>query len=126
MPDLTVPITDEEMHALRTLTPSLTTPEKMASELLGQSIQSGLDQLIDSLLESWVSLLSISDLETMEHTRRVTEFTVRLATRMVFSDRSLVHIRRGALLHDIGKLIKKVYEKYYTAKDYRGLKYYSF
>jgi hypothetical protein len=104
MPDLTVPITDEEMHALRTITPALTTPEKMAGDLLGQSIQGGLDQMIDSLLESWVSLLSIRDLETMEHTRRVTEFTVLLASRMGFSDRDLVHIRRGALLHDIGKL----------------------
>lgn len=104
MPDLTVPITDEEMHALRTITPALTTPETMAGDLLGQSIQGGLDQMIDSLLESWVSLLSIRDLETMEHTRRVTEFTVLLASRMGFSDRDLVHIRRGALLHDIGKL----------------------
>jgi putative nucleotidyltransferase with HDIG domain len=41
---------------------------------------------------------------TEEHTHRVTELTVALAKRLGFTDAELGHIRRGALLHDIGKM----------------------
>jgi response regulator RpfG family c-di-GMP phosphodiesterase len=104
MPDITITMTEWEMQELEAITPVSSTPEEKAGELLRWSTQGGLDRLIDSLLESWVSLLSIRDLETMEHTRRVTEYTVRLSARMGFPEHELVHIRRGALLHDIGKL----------------------
>ena len=48
--------------------------------------------------------MDIRDQETEGHTQRVTEMTVRLAEIMRISDEKIVHIRRGALLHDIGKL----------------------
>lgn len=89
---------------LRDLAPAGATPDQAAGDFLRWCIGGGMDHLIDSLLESWVSLLSIRDLETMEHTRRVTDYTGRLAARMGFSGRELVHVRRGALLHDMGKL----------------------
>jgi hypothetical protein len=104
MPEITIKLREREYNALLAMTPVSSTPEKAAGDLLRWSFQGGLDTLIDSLLESWVSLLSIRDLETMEHTRRVTDYTVRLAARMGFSGLDLIHIRRGALLHDIGKL----------------------
>jgi putative nucleotidyltransferase with HDIG domain len=44
------------------------------------------------------------DKETEGHTQRVTEITMRLAREMGIGDAELVHIRRGALLHDIGKM----------------------
>jgi putative nucleotidyltransferase with HDIG domain len=44
------------------------------------------------------------DNETEGHTQRVTEMTVRLAKRMGFGKQELVNVRRGALLHDIGKM----------------------
>src|SRR5260370_807866 len=48
--------------------------------------------------------LDLRDKETEGHSRRVTERTVRLAQAMGLGNAELVHIRRGALLHDIGKM----------------------
>jgi HD-GYP domain-containing protein (c-di-GMP phosphodiesterase class II) len=58
----------------------------------------------DATLEGWVHALDLRDNETEGHTQRVTEATVRLARNMGFSAAELVHVRRGALLHDIGKM----------------------
>jgi PAS domain S-box-containing protein len=58
----------------------------------------------DNTLEGWVRTLALRDMETEGHTQRVTTNTLRLAMSMGIPDTSLVHIRRGALLHDIGKL----------------------
>ncbi len=58
----------------------------------------------DSTLEGWSRALDLRDEETEGHSRRVTEMAVRLARAMGMSDEDLAHIRRGALLHDIGKM----------------------
>ncbi len=58
----------------------------------------------DTTIEGWARALELRDKETEGHTRRVTDMTVRLARVMGLGDESLVHIRRGALLHDIGKM----------------------
>ncbi len=58
----------------------------------------------DSTLEGWSRALDLRDKETQGHTDRVTEMTVRLARRMGFEENELSNIRRGALLHDIGKM----------------------
>ena len=49
--------------------------------------------------------MDLRDRETEGHTQRVTKFTLKLAeaTEML-NQEELVHIRRGALLHDMGKL----------------------
>src|SRR5574340_1080958 len=44
------------------------------------------------------------DRETEGHTQRVTKMTIELARSFGLSGDVLVHVRRGALLHDIGKL----------------------
>jgi HD-GYP domain-containing protein (c-di-GMP phosphodiesterase class II) len=44
------------------------------------------------------------DKETEGHSTRVTEMTVQLASIMAVMDIELEHIRRGALLHDMGKM----------------------
>jgi HD-GYP domain-containing protein (c-di-GMP phosphodiesterase class II) len=48
--------------------------------------------------------LELRDHETEGHTRRTTELTIRLAQAMGIKDNDIVHIYRGALLHDIGKM----------------------
>jgi PAS domain S-box-containing protein len=58
----------------------------------------------DTTLEGWSKALDLRDKETEGHTQRVTEMTLRLAKAMGMSEFELVHIRRGALLHDIGKM----------------------
>jgi PAS domain S-box-containing protein/putative nucleotidyltransferase with HDIG domain len=58
----------------------------------------------DATIEGWSHALDLRDKETEGHTLRVTETTLRLARDMGFSGEELIHIRRGALLHDIGKM----------------------
>lgn len=58
----------------------------------------------EATLEGWTRALDLRDRETEGHSRRVTDLTVRLARLMGVSEADCVHIRRGALLHDIGKM----------------------
>jgi PAS domain S-box-containing protein/putative nucleotidyltransferase with HDIG domain len=58
----------------------------------------------ETTLEGWSRALDLRDKETEGHTQRVTHLTIRLAREMNMSDEELVHARRGALLHDIGKM----------------------
>ncbi|MBZ5587185.1 MAG: PAS domain S-box protein [Acidobacteriia bacterium] len=58
----------------------------------------------DRTLEGWSKALELRDRETHGHTARVLELTVRLAREMGVPTEDLVHVRRGALLHDIGKM----------------------
>lgn len=55
-------------------------------------------------LEGWTAALDLRDNETRGHSSRVVLYTVRLARAMGIQESEIVHIRRGALLHDIGKL----------------------
>lgn len=58
----------------------------------------------DITLEGWVRALDLRDKETQDHTQRVVDLTLRLARAAGISEASLQHVRRGALLHDIGKI----------------------
>lgn len=58
----------------------------------------------DTTIEGWANALSLRDQETREHTARVTEHTLRLARHAGLTEAELVHVKRGALLHDIGKM----------------------
>ncbi|NOY98416.1 MAG: GAF domain-containing protein [Chloroflexi bacterium] len=58
----------------------------------------------DATLEGWGRALDLRDKETEGHTQRVTEMALRLAHAMNVNKAGLAHIRRGALLHDIGKM----------------------
>lgn len=63
-----------------------------------------LEKAYQATLEGWVRALDLRDKETEGHTQRVTILTQRLARSMGVDEDALVHIRRGALLHDIGKM----------------------
>jgi PAS domain S-box-containing protein len=58
----------------------------------------------DATIEGWSRALDLRDRETEGHTQRVTELTKRLALALGIAEDDLVHIQRGALLHDIGKM----------------------
>ncbi|MCE1254277.1 MAG: HD domain-containing protein [Anaerolineae bacterium] len=63
-----------------------------------------LNQAYETTLEGWSHALDLRDKETEGHTQRVTTMTEQLARYMGMNENALVDIRRGALLHDIGKM----------------------
>ena len=80
----------------------VTAQERAMTDL--EATNRALTNAYDSTLEGWVRALDLRDRETEGHTRRVTKLTAELARRMGVPEEDLVHIRRGALLHDIGKI----------------------
>ena len=58
----------------------------------------------DATIEGLSRALDLRDKETKEHTSRVTEITLKLATRLGVKPSDLLHVRRGSMLHDIGKV----------------------
>jgi putative two-component system response regulator len=58
----------------------------------------------DATIEGWSRAMDLRDRETEGHTQRVTQLTLQLAGAFHIKGDNLVHIRRGALLHDMGKL----------------------
>lgn len=58
----------------------------------------------ESTILAFVSSLEYRDLNTQEHTVRVTELSVKLGKRLGMDEYELETVRRGSLLHDIGKI----------------------
>lgn len=58
----------------------------------------------DETIEGWSRAMDLRDKETEGHSQRVTELTLKLASDFGIPKQDLVHVRRGALLHDMGKL----------------------
>jgi HD-GYP domain-containing protein (c-di-GMP phosphodiesterase class II) len=58
----------------------------------------------DATIEGMSRALDLRDKETEGHTQRVTTLTVKLAQQIGVPETEIINIRRGALLHDIGKL----------------------
>ncbi|GAP14561.1 protein containg HD-GYP domain [Longilinea arvoryzae] len=69
-----------------------------------QSSNQELTAAYDSTIEGWSRALDLRDKETEGHTQRVTEMALHLARMMGMSEEDLVHVYRGSLLHDIGKM----------------------
>jgi len=69
-----------------------------------QRTNAELSQAYDAAIESWAQVLELSNRESAAHAHRVVDLTLQLARSMGVDEDSLVHYRRGALLHDVGKL----------------------
>ena len=63
-----------------------------------------LSEAYDETLAGWAAALDIRDHSTACHTRRVTEISVALGQALGIEGADLVQLRRGATLHDIGKM----------------------
>jgi putative two-component system response regulator len=102
---VTKPIDREELRVrVRSIT-RLNRYRKIVSDRVNLELTNQqLLEAYDATIEGWSRALDLRDKETEEHTLRVTEITLRLAREFGMSEEELVHIRRGALLHDIGKL----------------------
>ncbi len=69
-----------------------------------QNSNAELSMAYDNTLEGWASALELRDKETEGHTRRVSELATRLAQAMGVRENEILHMYRGSLLHDIGKM----------------------
>ncbi len=78
--------------------------ERKKAERALQDAHDHLREAYERTIEGWVRALDLRDRETEGHTKRVTELTLIVAATLGFSDEELSHIRRGALLHDMGKM----------------------
>ena len=58
----------------------------------------------DETIQGWSRAMDLRDQETEGHSQRVTDLTIKLAQAFRIPQEELLHIRRGALLHDMGKL----------------------
>jgi HD-GYP domain-containing protein (c-di-GMP phosphodiesterase class II) len=58
----------------------------------------------DETIQGWGNALNLKDDEVDEHSHRVVEMTLQIAKKMNLNEEMLAHIKRGALLHDIGKI----------------------
>jgi putative nucleotidyltransferase with HDIG domain len=58
----------------------------------------------DLTIQSWATAQELRGQESAGHTKRVTDLTIELARSMGFVEQELAHVRRGAMLHDIGKM----------------------
>ena len=63
-----------------------------------------LEMSYTATLHGWSRALELRDRETQGHSYRVTEKTVDIALRIGINVEKIIHIRHGALLHDIGKM----------------------
>lgn len=62
-----------------------------------------LQRMYDDVLTGWAHALELRNKETKGHTDRVTRLTLLMCAALGMPDEELPDIRRGALLHDIGK-----------------------
>lgn len=69
-----------------------------------QNTNTKLLEAYDATIEGWAYALDLKDGETENHSRRVTDLTLHIAKNMGVGSESLTNIKRGALLHDIGKM----------------------
>ncbi|MGB8952502.1 MAG: HD domain-containing phosphohydrolase [Candidatus Aminicenantales bacterium] len=64
-----------------------------------------LEEIYDTTLENLMTALDLRDVETFGHSRTVAKYSQVLAKILGIKDKErLDHIRKGALLHDIGKI----------------------
>lgn len=88
----------DELELLRVLA------EQAALAISNARLFSELSEAYTATLQGWARAVDLRDHDTAAHSFRVTEMTVRLAQAMGIAEPELTHIRRGALLHDVGKL----------------------
>jgi PAS domain S-box-containing protein len=78
--------------------------ERKRAEQQIQTLNAELLLAYDETLEGWARALDLRDNNTEDHSIRVMDLTMDLARALGIAEQDLIHVRRGALLHDIGKM----------------------
>jgi putative nucleotidyltransferase with HDIG domain len=76
--------------------------EHLLQQLRAKNLE--LSDAYDRTIFGWSRVLEMRNREVKDHSRRVTVLALRLARKLNVPEEDLDHIRRGALLHDIGKM----------------------
>ncbi len=79
----------------------------MTNEQLIHEIKQSRDILeasYDEILQAWARILELRDIETQGHSRRVVGIALNIAREMNIPEEEQIQLKRGAFLHDIGKL----------------------
>jgi PAS domain S-box-containing protein len=69
-----------------------------------QNVNVTLTEAYDKTIEGWARTLELRDQETANHMQRVVDMTERIAHSMNYPESEMTNLRRGAVLHDIGKI----------------------
>ncbi len=77
---------------------------KVAQKLQKTSIESEANLGITVTLEGWARSVELRAGDAEGHTQRLTDMTLKLAKNIGVPKDDIVHVKRGALLHDIGKI----------------------
>jgi PAS domain S-box-containing protein len=96
------PIKTEEGYRIGSM--SLDITERRLAEQKIQALNAELLALYDATIESWANALELRHQEAIGHSQHVVEMTLKLARQLGVPEEELIHIRRGAILHDIGKM----------------------
>lgn len=94
----------EVNHEASVLTIIRDITERKRAEVELQRAHYDLAAAYEATIEGWSRVLDLRDKETEGHTQRVTEMAVRLAQELGMPPDQIIHLRRGTLLHDIGKM----------------------
>jgi putative two-component system response regulator len=87
-------------HILRQDRPNKLTAQRLEYE----RAQGEMETALDAILEKWAFSQEMIGVETVGHTRRVVDLTLAVARQLQIPEHELPTIRRGALLHDIGRV----------------------
>ncbi|HJR80560.1 MAG TPA: HD domain-containing phosphohydrolase [Anaerolineales bacterium] len=90
--------TDEDVKILTAIA------SQAAVAIENAQLVQALQESYETTLEGWAAALDLRDKETEGHSQRVTSLAVQLAKRIGVRREALTSLRRGALLHDIGKM----------------------
>jgi PAS domain S-box-containing protein len=99
-----IPLYDDkgDINGAVAILQDITERKKVEKELLQSS--EDLKAAYTATLQGWSHALELREHETAGHSQRVVQLTIEIARKFNFSDEEILHIQRGALLHDIGKM----------------------
>jgi len=83
---------------------ALDVSERMQAEADLLKAKQDLEEAYEKTLEGWAKALELHERETYGHSQNVVELSVDLAREMGLDESEILHMRRGALMHDIGKM----------------------
>jgi PAS domain S-box-containing protein/putative nucleotidyltransferase with HDIG domain len=96
------PVSYQGRPAVQVIARDITQRKQQAEKLRQANLE--LARAYNATLEGWSRALELRERETAGHSLRVVDLTVQLAETLGIDNETQQHIRRGALLHDIGKM----------------------